>query len=577
MSSLILNRPWSFRNPKETLISDLAKSLSFPKSIVAFLVNRGLASKEAIEDHLTPALSRLSDPFLLKDMDFAIQRLSKAVVKREKIGIFGDFDADGVTASALMSLFLQEIGLKTSIYIPHREKDGYGLNNEGIDSLVASGCSLIVTVDCGITNVTEVAYANSKGVDMIITDHHKPLEQLPDAIACIDPKRADCPFPFKELSGVGVAFYVAWALRRYLHSSGFFNGASPPNLKKYLDLVAVGTVSDMMPLYRENRILVKAGLQVLSETPRPGMRALMEAAGISKTVSCFDLGFKIGPRLNAAGRINHADRALQLLVCQDLDKATGLSQELNRYNQERMKHEKQLLSEVVELIEASGEKKVHILFGKHWRKGILGLVASKAVEYSNCPVILLAQDGDMLAGSGRAPDDVDLFSAIASCSDLFVRFGGHRSAAGLKLSIDNIEEFKRRFEMAVLEQTSKGALSRPALMLDAHVDLSELAAESYVWLLEQLEPFGPGYDGPLFSTKDFVIKDIRIVGQNHLKMSIQPQCTQGIAPLLDLLAWGHGDKADLSWHGMEIAFTPNVNTWNGRKNIQLILKDARKA
>jgi len=575
MSSLILNRPWSFRKPKENLISELSRRLSFPRSLTAFLINRGLESKEAIEDHLTPTLSRLTDPFFMKDMDRAVDRLVRAVVNKERIGIFGDFDADGVTACALVSLFLQELGLETFHYIPHRENEGYGLNQSGIDWFASKGCKLMVTVDCGITNVEEVRYAASLGIDVIVTDHHQPHEFLPDAVACVDPKRADCAFPFKELSGVGVAFYLSWALRRSLHSMGFFK-ASPPNLKKYLDLVAVGTVADMMPLYMENRILVSAGLQVLSDSPRPGMKALMESTGLSGSVSSLDLAFRIGPRLNAAGRVHHADTAFNLLVSKEYSRALELAKELHEYNQKRQKQERQLLSEVLEIIKHKGERAVHVLYGNDWRKGILGLVASKAVEYANCPVILLAKDGDTLTGSGRAPEEVDLFSAISSCHDLFLRFGGHRSAAGVKLPFKKIDEFIQRFEKAVLEQLSR-AIQPVALKLDAEVNLTELATGSYLQILEQLEPFGPGYEPPLFSTRNFVVHGAKIVGQNHLKISIQSAETTGRNPCLELLAWGHGDKVDISWNGVELAFTPSVNKWNGRKSVQLILKDARKS
>ncbi len=575
MSSLILNRPWAFRKIKEDLVQELSRSLSFPVSLTAFLINRGLKSKEAIEDHLTPTLSRLTDPFLMKDMDRAVERLTRAVIKREKIGIFGDFDADGVTACALLSLFFQELGIETLHYIPHREKEGYGLNPRGIDWLVSKGCRLIVTVDCGITSIEEASYASSLGADVIITDHHQPHGLLPKVAACIDPKRSDCVFPFKELSGVGVAFYLAWALRRNLHSRGFFR-ASPPNLKKYLDLVAIGTVADMMPLYKENRILVLAGLQVISNSPRPGIKALMETTGLSGPVSCFDLGFRIGPRLNAAGRVHHADVAFHLLVNQDYSKTKELAQRLHEYNQERQKQERQLLSEVLELISTRGERAAYVLYGKGWRKGILGLVASKAIEHVNCPVILLAMEEDILAGSGRSPEDIDLFSAISSCHDLFIRFGGHRSAAGVKLSLEKIDEFIRRFERAVLRQIS----SRPqpvALKIDAKVDLAELATRPYMQLLEQLEPFGPGYDAPLFSARNFVVQRAKVVGQNHLKMSIQPTGVGSGFSCLELLGWGHGDKVNNSWSGVELAFTPSVNEWNGEKNVQLILKDARKS
>ncbi len=575
MSSLILNRPWSFRNPKEELINHLSKALSLPRSLTAFLVNRGLDTRDAIEEHLTPSLSRLSDPLTLKDMDRAISRIVKAVKDRERVGIFGDFDADGVTATALLYLFFKELGLEPFVYIPHREKEGYGLNSQGIDYLASKGCSLLVTVDCGITSLEEVSYSNARGMDTIVTDHHRPMDSLPEAVACIDPKRQDCPFPFKELSGVGVAFYLSWAVRGALYRMGFFEGSSPPNLKKYLDLVAIGTVADMMPLYRENRILVKTGLEVMSTEPRCGIRALLDSVGLDRQVTCTDIAFRLGPRLNAAGRMHHATTALNLLITDDFAQATRLCQELNGYNQERQRLERRLLSEVLELIKGKDGQGAHVLYGQGWQKGILGLVASKAVEVSGCPVILLSRDGEMLVGSGRSPDEIDLFSALSSCSDLFERFGGHRSAAGVRLSMERLDEFRMRFAKAVEKQSGEQP-EVPPLSLDARVGLEELASRNYVDFLEMLEPFGPGYQGPIFSAQNFHVKDARVVGQGHLKMAIVPERQDNGVRAFEILAWGHGDKRDISWELLELAFTPSVNCWNGRKSIQLILKDARK-
>ncbi|NPA94147.1 MAG: single-stranded-DNA-specific exonuclease RecJ [Thermodesulfobacteria bacterium] len=555
----------------------MANSLDLPRSITAFLVNRGLCTRQSIEDHLHSSLSSLTDPFVMKDMDKAVDRLATAVTTGEKIGIFGDFDADGVTAAALLYLFLKEIGAKSEVYIPHREKDGYGLNEQGIDQLASSGCSLIVSVDCGITNVQEAAYLSSKGLELIITDHHQPLEEMPQAIARVNPKRKDCPFPFKELSGVGVAFYLSWALRRRLIERGRFSKSGAPNLKKYLGLVAVGTVADMMPLYRENRVMVKAGLEVLSRAPGPGLKAIMASAGVSGKINCTDIGFRIGPRLNAAGRMHHAMTAFELLTCQDEKEASRLASELEGFNQARQKLERRLLSQVLDMLKTSGDRCAHVFYSDTWKKGILGLVASKVVEQAKCPVILLALDeGGFLAGSGRSPDEIDLFSAISACQDLFLRFGGHRTAAGLKMPLDNIEEFQRRFEEAVQAQALEKA-TPCVLELDMEVSMEELVTPRYVKCMEWLEPFGPGYQEPVFSTRNFSVREARVVGKNHLKLLISP-VNGSVAPTtVSLLAWGHGSLLDLAWHEMEVAFSPSVNEWNGKKSLQLILKDARRA
>ncbi len=301
----------------------------------------------------------------------------------------------------------------------------------------------------------------------------------------------------------------------------------------------------------------------------------MDSVGLSGQVSCTDIAFRIGPRINAAGRIKHADTAFQLLITEDVHEAYTLSGELNSYNQERQRLERKLLSEVTELLRSAGDRSAHILYSEGWQKGILGLVASKAVECSNCPVILLSREGDMLIGSGRAPDEIDLFSAISACGDLLERFGGHRSAAGLRIGIGKIDEFRERFCREVSMQAIR-AVERPPLNLDAEVELEELASDDYVRFLELLEPFGPGYECPLFFTRDFCVRGARVVGQNHLKLALTPRMSFGNHKSFDLLAWGHGNKIDVAWDSMELAFIPSVNTWNGKKNLQLILKDARK-
>ena len=576
MSSLILNRPWSFRNPKDSLVEELCKSLGFPRSITAFLVNRGLDTKQKIEEHLHVSLSSLTDPFVMKSMDVAANRLALAIGQRETIGIFGDFDADGVCASALMHLFLRELGAESHVYIPHREKEGYGLNKTGLDKLSSKGCSLVVTVDCGITNMEEARYCSGLGMELIITDHHKPSSEIPLAVACLDPQRKDCAFPFKGLAGVGVAFFLIWATRRRLIEKGFFNTTSPPNLRKYLDLVAIGTVADMMPLYRENRILVKEGLEVMASGQRPSVKALMDSCGLGNIrLSCRDIAFRLGPRLNAAGRMDHADTAFSLLTSEDYREALGLSKRLEDLNQDRQRYERKLLSQVLEFMAKDGSGSSLVFHCKGWKKGILGLVASKVVEQANRPVILLTEEDGMLIGSGRAPEEIDLFGAISSCCELLTRFGGHRSAAGLAMAMENLHEFKQRFQQAVMKQKADHK-QRPRLELDAQVELSELVSSDYASLLEMLEPFGPMYESPLFAASKFQVTDARVVGQNHLKIAISPHESSSSTCQLDLLAWGQGNKLDLSWQELELAFTPSVNIWNGRKSVQLILKDARR-
>ncbi len=556
----------------------MSRELSLPRSITAFLVNRGLLTKDAISSHLTVSLVGLNDPFVMKDMDRAVEVILPHVFSRSKIGIFGDYDADGVTASSLLYLFFKELGLKPQCFIPHRERDGYGLNKKGIDDLIYSGCKLIITCDCGISNIDEVGYARDRGIDMVVTDHHEPLSRLPDASAVINPKRHDCPYPFKELAGVGVAFNLIRALRTNLYKRGFFGSTKPPNLKKYLDLVAIGTISDMMPLFEDNRILVRAGLSVLKEGGRAGLDALMERAGLRNgntySISSRDIAFRIGPRLNAAGRMDSAWTAFELLICDDREEAKRLAERLEAYNQERQREEKRLIEEVLSLINEMGDRSSYILFGESWQKGILGLVAAKAISEVLRPVILLTREGDELVGSGRCPEGLDLFSALTGCEELLTRFGGHKVAAGLKLRKTDFSLFKERFEEIISKQIQKYGI-KTDLSLDCEVDLREMASPDYLRFFELLEPFGPGYESPLFCARNFFLKGTRLIGDRHLKLYISPEHTS-TGSCLDLVAWGHGDKVDLSWEELELAFTPSINFWQGRKSLQLVLKDARR-
>ena len=575
MPSLILKRPWSFKKPEDELVKELSEKLSFPESITSYLAARGLVTLEQIESHMDMNLSSLSDPFLMKGMKRAASRLAEAVEGGEKVGIFGDYDADGVTSSALLFLFLKELGLEPEVYIPHREKEGYGLSRKGLDRLHSRGCSLAVTVDCGISNFEEADYAAHIGLDLIITDHHQPQKRLPSCLSLINPKQPGCRFPFKELAGVGVAFNLARALRSVLYRAGAWSTSRPPNLRKYLDLVAIGTVADIVPLFGDNRIIVKAGLQVLEEGRRAGITALKAASSLSGSINSTDIGFRLGPRINSAGRMDHALKAFDLLVSDDLEKAERLAHGLNRFNQLRQSQERQILRQALETIGEMGQRASYILASPEWKLGIIGIVASKIVEQVNRPVILLSVDGREAVGSGRCPEGLDLFSMLSSCSSCLERYGGHTAAAGMKLVIDSLDDFRRLFEEQSRREIAKGKAAA-VLDIDCRVHAAELMHPDYPMFLEMLEPFGPGYPPPLFSMKNFIVRDSRVVGKSHLKLTLTGQDgNRGGNTGLDLVAWGHGDKLSFSWDDMEIAFSPGINNWQGRKNLQLVLRDAR--
>ncbi len=579
MSSLILKRPWSYKNTEEKLVRELSRKFSFPESIASYLVARGLKTGDEIESHLETGLSRLgnSNPFAMKGMNRAVKRLVQAVLNREKVGIFGDYDADGVTSSALVFLFLRELGLECCVYIPHREKEGYGLSIQGLDYLAAQGCRLVITVDCGIASLDEAEYAAGAGLDLIITDHHQPQDRLPRCLSAINPRQNGCKFPFKDLAGVGVAFNLIRALRTELYNSGHWNGDRPPNLRNYLDLVAIGTVSDIMPLFQDNRIMVKSGLQVLQEARRPGIRALMAAANLSGSLTSTDIAFRLGPRINAAGRMDHAMLAFDMLVSGSEEQAEDLARKLNRLNQQRQNQEREILREALAEIRNMGERSSYVLADSNWKLGIVGIVASKLVERVQRPVILLAIDGDEAAGSGRCPDGLDLFTMLSGCAPCLKRFGGHKAAAGVRLFTEKIDEFRFMLEEKSRLGLSAGLVSG-TLDIDCEVNVQELFRPDYLQYIEALEPFGPGCPSPLFSMSSFSIRHSRIVGNSHLKLTVgNPDGnSHGAIRNLDMVAWGHGDKLSYSWHDMEIAFTPSVNNWQGRKTLQLVLKDARQ-
>ncbi len=572
MSSLILNRSWRLRSQDRTLIEDLASRTGAPEIIAAFLYHRGLRTPDEISRHLTPALTSLSDPWKMADMEPAVERLVRAVKRREHVAIFGDYDADGVTSTAILYLFLQELGIKTSIYIPHREKDGYGLNSDGIKELASKGCSLVVTVDCGVTNTDEVELARSLGLDVIVTDHHQPPKRLPRALAVINPKRKDCAFPFKELAGVGVAFNLIRALRARLYQAGHWSMGDVPNLKAYLDLVALGTIADIVPLLGDNRILTRVGLEVLKSGVRPGLEALRELCGLSGEIGASDVAFRLAPRVNAAGRMDHAIKAFQLLVTSDHAEAQALARELHGLNQDRQNQEAGILRQALRMVEESGELPAYVLSSPEWKKGVVGIVASRIVEQVGKPVLLLCLEGDSAQGSGRCPAGLNLYELLSSCAEHLTGFGGHRAAAGLKLHVSSMEDFIRAFHEAARAVTRERPVN--TLDVDCPVSLKELADPVFVQFFQLLEPFGEAYDPPVYMLRGFSVASSRVVGNNHLKLILTPS-ENGIGPAIDLLGWSHGDKLNLPWASMDLACTPWVNTYQGQKRIQLRLKDAK--
>jgi single-stranded-DNA-specific exonuclease len=577
MTSLILSQAWHFQKPDHKVVDEIARASMMPQILARILYQRGIRTPEDAARHMSPSLGSLNDPWTMEGMAEAVDRLVRAVADREKVGVFGDYDADGVTSASVVFLFLQEIGLDVTAYFPHREHDGYGLNAEGIRILASRGCRLLITVDCGISDSEEIALARELGIDVIVTDHHEPPDALPPAMAVLNPKRPDCRFPFKELAGVGVAFNLVRALRHRLHDLGHWAGAEVPNLKAYLDLVAIGTVADMVPLTEDNRILARVGLEVMAQSPRPGVRALKLLCGLDSPPTAVDVAYRLAPRINAAGRMAHAGEAFRLLVTDDRQEADELAQRLHGLNQERQSKEASIFREAQAMVKSMGKRAAYVLSSPAWTQGVIGIVASKLMEQLSKPVILIASNGREAHGSGRSPEGLNLYELIGACSGHLTAFGGHRAAAGLRLAPDAIDDFCRAFEQAASSALEEADFA-PVLEVDCPASLDELADPAFHRLYNMLEPFGAGYPSPLFAVRNFSVKRSAVVGKGHLKLTLASPDLRGDAcnGELDLIGWGHGDKVGLAWDELELACVPILNVWQGRRRLELRLRDARR-
>ncbi|MEF3167840.1 MAG: single-stranded-DNA-specific exonuclease RecJ [Deltaproteobacteria bacterium] len=572
MNSLFLGHGWHRRPLDRDLAKNIASRTGITFPIAAILVQRGITTPDDAIYHLTPSLSSLNDPYAMADMERAVERVIAAVEARERVAVFGDYDADGVSASIVLSRFLKGLGLDVSVYIPHREKEGYGLNPDALSRFSSEGRTLVITVDCGVSNHDEIAHARTLGMDVIVTDHHEPPPYLPPALAVLNPKRPDCTYPFRELAGVGVAFTFVRALRSRLHGLGFWNGRTVPNLKEYLDLVAIGTVADMVPLLGDNRILVRTGLEVLGAAARPGIASLLATCSITPPLSVDDIAFRIAPRINAAGRMNHARTAQLLLETSDPGRAADLAAELHSLNEDRQREEGKIFEEAQRMIQALGERPAYVCASAAWKRGVLGISASRLSSSHLRPVILFTFHEGTAYGSARSPEGIDLMEALRSCASFLDGYGGHQSAAGLHLPQDRLPAFTRAFEEVIHAQIGRSTYT-PVLPIDLSVSVQEIASPEFSRLYPLLEPFGTGYPPPVLAIQDFHVRERRLVGNGHLKLRLGSHHSNG--PTLDLLAWGHGDKADLSWDRMEIACTPSLTVWNGKRQISLRLKDAR--
>lgn len=574
------------------LPEDLSRELNLPLWLSTVLHHRmknwSDPSVEAAKRFLDPSLKNLPDPFSMNDMDQGADRLAEAIVQGETIAIYGDYDVDGTVGSALMRRFLRRLGVEPIVYQPDRQKEGYGVNISAMDLLAEKGAKLLLTIDCGITSVKEVERANELGMDVIICDHHEPKEILPPAYAVLDHKRADNTGPIQSLSGAGVAFYLAMATRSVLRDIGHFDpengGQKEPDIRELLDLVALAAVADLVPLVDENRILVKAGLEKMKKNPNPGIRALLDVAGVKPDeVSAYHLGFILGPRINASGRLGSANGALELLSTDDLAQAQELAAHLDGVNAERMQLQSDVsdsaLAQAADLIKKYGDDlPAFVLHTDEWHEGVIGIVASRVVEKYHRPtaMITFATHTGLGKGSVRGVSGMDMTGLLESCSELLAGFGGHKAAAGLSLKKENIEKFRETFAAKAGERAleltdgKSKILSRETIADIVLSDDSELSKES-VEFLEKLAPFGMGNAEPVLMISGWKIAGMRTLKERHLKLqftSPQNKSMEGF--------WANGvGRVTEQMESVDIACSAQINTFRNLNKVELKIKDIR--
>lgn len=552
---------------------DVVRRLGGDPLLATLLYNRDLRDPDSVQSFLAAEYrSGLHDPMLMKGMPEASARIAQAIAAGEPMAVYGDFDTDGVTAVTLLMQAITAMGGKIRPYIPHRTREGYGLNNLAIGQLAADGVRLLITVDCGISNVDEVAEAMTHGLDVIVTDHHQPPEVLPAALAVVNPKQLGCAYPYKQLVGVGIAFKLVQALVKRGLKLGALRG------RDLLDVVALGTVTDMGPLNGENRVLVKAGLDAINNTQRPGLRALIEVSGLVQgKVDSAAIGYMLGPRINAAGRLDNAVRAYELLLADDYASARRLADDLNRTNRERQELTKRVQSEAREMAETAGKhnRRIVVIDGAEFPAGVVGLVAGKLVEEWGRPVLLIERGEEQSRGSARSVPGFNIVDALGSCKELFVRYGGHSAAAGFTICNENIPLLDERLQELAADKLSDSMLE-PSLIIDAEVDLSRLGWDLHTQL-QQLEPFGQANPAPILMSTGVQVVDARPRGADgqHLRLLLR----KDNGPTHEAIAFRLGHLADaLRRHSLiDVAYAFEVNEWNGERRLQINVKDFRRA
>lgn len=560
---------WTLKaKPEASQVAFLKDALQVDDIVATLLLQRGIDTFDAAKSFFRPSLEHLHDPFLMKDMDDAVSRIEIALLKNENILVYGDYDVDGTTSVALMASYLKTKSENIATYIPDRYAEGYGVSFQGIDYADDNDFSLIIALDCGVKAIDKVAYANEKGIDFIICDHHRPGEMLPEAVAVLDPKRDDCEYPYKELCGCGVGFKLIQALASK-------EGKTAHDLTEYLDLVATAIAADIVPITGENRVFAYFGLQVINEVPRHGIKAILKQ--VKKEVfTITDVVFIIAPRINAAGRMKHGNHAVTLLTETDYNLAAEYAVDIDNYNTDRRDTDRRITEEALaKIIEDEEQQRfTTVVYDDHWHKGVIGIVASRLIETYYRPTLVFTKSGEYLAASARSVKGFDVYNALQSCSELIEQFGGHKYAAGLTLKEENYEAFKQKFE-AVVKATIDENMLTPEVKVDMKIDLNYID-NRLLRIIKQLQPFGPGNMTPVFMTDN--LKDTgygKCVGEDdkHLKLKV----TQDGSTKVDAIGFNLGNKRNLISNKKQFkaVYSLDENVWQGRTSLQLKLKDIK--
>ena len=561
-----MNKKWQFYDYDGEKIEEISKKHNINRLLATILVNRRIVEDEDIRVFLNPTRNDFHNPYLLPDMEIAVDRIIKAIESKEKIIIYGDYDVDGITSITVLKSFLEERGLQVDQYIPNRLEEGYGLNKPALEEIAKKHYNLMITVDCGISAVEEIEYANKLGIETIITDHHEPGEELPKAFAVIDAKRKDNKYPFRELAGVGVSFKLVQAISIRL-------GLEEKEYLKYLDIVCVGTISDIVPLVDENRVITKLGLKLVNQTRNLGLKAILQGSGYNK-IDSNTVSFGIAPRINACGRMGYQEDALKLFLSKNIVEVNELVKKLNGYNSKRQEIEKKIYNEAIEQIEKENLDKNNIIVvgGNEWHHGVIGIVASKITDLYFKPSILLCFEDDLGKGSGRSIPGFDLHEALSKCSDDLEKFGGHSMAIGITIKKDKLEQFKINIEEIANKSDIKEII--PIINIDAEISLNDIGKD-IVESLNILEPFGEGNRMPLFTYKNLKIDSIRALSEGkHLKLTLRDNNN-----IINAIGFNMGYLADeyLIGDKIDVVGVLEINTFNGIDNLQINLKDVMKS